>query len=85
MSNKTQPAKLLKATEVMRVLGVGRTMFYGDKTRGAAPLVDALRKHGLKTVRLASRTPGGKPRVRYLASSLEKVIERAALTETPLG
>ena len=85
MDSGNHKAKLLTATEVMRILNVSAAKFYGDSRRGKTAMVSRLRAQGLKTVQIASRTPGGKPRVRYLANSLDLLIDRAAETDTPLG
>ena len=81
--NPTEPL-LLTATQAMRLLNVQHSTWYGDKIRGRAALVDRLKAQGLKTVQFRASKPGGKPTVRFVASSLRKIIERAAVTETPL-
>lgn len=82
-ARRTQ-SELLTATHVIRRLGVSKSTFYGDRKRGTVALVSRLRARGLLIVKIPSGTPGKPHRVRYVASSLDKLIQQAAARESLL-
>ena len=68
--------ELLTAGETARRLGVSRQTFW--RLRGR------LRARGLRVVMIPSTRPGGRPAVRYQASSLHRLIDRAAQREAAI-
>jgi|WetSurMetagenome_2_1015567.scaffolds.fasta_scaffold09200_4 hypothetical protein len=68
--------ELLTVYETARRLGVSRQTLWR--------MLDRLKAGGLKTVVIPSTRSGGRPMVRYLASSLDRLIIRAIEREKPL-
>lgn len=68
--------ELLTAGETARRLGVSRQTFW--RLRGR------LRASGLKVALIPSTRDGGRPAVRYQASSLQRLITKAAQREAAI-
>ncbi len=79
-TRREQPL-LLTATQVMERLGISRSTFYGEPRRGILAMRHKLRARGLRIVKRPATRRGGKPSIRYVAASLDKLIETAAAKE----